>query len=130
MVMLRENMKIECLDLGFNSFTDRSNFRLKDVVSCPSDATPFRKLLGLNINFIGNKGSNGLVMETPVMGRSKSNFNFGTLGRPDHEDCESSTRGDYRHIPKLSRDHFALKKEAGDTYTLLFSPKKAINSVQ
>lgn len=130
MVMLRANMKIECLDLGFNSFTDRSTFRFKDIVSVPSDATPSRKLLGLNINFMGNNVKNTLVLETPAMGRSKSTFNFGTLGRPDHEDLEGSSRSDYRHIPKLSRDHFALKKEAHDTYTLLFSPKKAINSIQ
>lgn len=120
--MLRDNVLLEHLDLGFNNFTANAMEYFKLGTKVTSSSTAATKVFELNINMVGNKCP-AYALETPGLARSKITFRFGTQPNPQ----DSSLLG-YAHISDRVRGRFMASKALDDQFRAAF-PEQTIHTL-
>ena len=106
--ILKENMRIEVLDLGFNKLTDDISEIVKTAYGVVSTSRIEEKVYELHINVLGND-CHPYMLGEPGMGRSKSTYRFGI--NPSMGD---DINDGYSHINQTSRAHNFMRKSAFD----------------
>jgi Ran GTPase-activating protein (RanGAP) involved in mRNA processing and transport len=120
--MLANNISLEMLDLGYNSFTNSCATYFAAATQVTSTSSEEMKVYPLHVNLIGNK-CDPYLLETPGMARSKLHFLFGT--QANREDASSCG---YSHIDSRVRGKFIMQKQLDELYRKSF-PVQPINHI-
>ena len=106
--LLRVNMVLEVLDLGFNLFTPACAEDMQRAKGVTSGDRKEKKLLDLTVNMVGND-CDPYILDTPGMARSKSTFRFGVKAS-----TEDDLNQGFSHVPENARKLHLLRLDANN----------------
>ena len=103
--MLKANVVLEHLDIGFNQLTDAITPQLKETVAVTSSSSLAMKVTSLSVNVLGNR-CDPYALDLPGMSRSKIVFKFGV-----NASVVDSVNDGYSHVSQVARKHFFMRKD-------------------